>query len=83
MKMPKKQIELITDYIDTDETCPDGTRYLLRVVIDRLQVYQEGQFACEANLTALQKCQEALEALKIRIKERIEHERSVEGQTIA
>src|SRR3990167_10187251 len=50
---------------------------LLAIVIDRLQSFQAGPYACMSNELALLKCREALEALKARTKERIG--RGVEG----
>lgn len=50
---------------------------LLAVVIDRLQSFQQGKYACEENATALAKIQEALDVLHQRTKARLA--RGVEG----
>lgn len=50
---------------------------LLAIVADRLEGFQSGQFACEANAIALSKIREAIEALHGRTRERLA--RGVEG----
>lgn len=50
---------------------------LLAVVIDRLQGFQSGKFACEENAEALVKLKECLIALKRRTRQRVA--RGVEG----
>lgn len=50
---------------------------LLAIVIDRLQGFQTGQFACRENALALTKCEEALLWLEKRTAERMQ--RGVEG----
>lgn len=50
---------------------------LLAVVIDRLRSFQEGPFACEANASALAKCEGALFDLEARTRDRVA--RGVEG----
>lgn len=52
---------------------------LLAIVIDRLQHFQEGDFACRENALALTKLQEALHWLEARTKDRVE--RGVEGMS--
>ena len=51
---------------------------LLLVVVDRLQSFQKGNFACKENEQALIKCQEALMWLNSRTKDR--KARNVEGR---
>lgn len=50
---------------------------LLAIVIDRLEAFQRGPFACEENARALQYATGALEWLKMRTRARME--RGVEG----
>jgi hypothetical protein len=50
---------------------------LLAIVIDRLRHYQAGPFASSWNAAALRKCEDALEDLQLRTRERIK--RGVEG----
>lgn len=50
---------------------------LIAIVIDRLQGFQRGQFACEENVLALHKLHEAMHWLHHRTRER--EERGVEG----
>ena len=50
---------------------------LLAIVIDRLQSFQAGQFACRENALALTKCEEALHWLRHRTSAR--ENRGVEG----
>ena len=50
---------------------------LLSIVIDRLECFQAGSFACEENDRALRKIQEGLDWLKYRTSDRIR--RGVEG----
>ena len=50
---------------------------LLVIVIDRLQHFQKGNFACRENALALTKLEEALHWLRHRTNERVE--RGVEG----
>lgn len=50
---------------------------LLAIVIDRLQGFQAGQFACRENAIALTKIQEAMHWLQHRTRERLA--RGVEG----
>ena len=50
---------------------------LLAVVIDRLRSFQEGPFKCRENALALTKCEEALNWLHYRTRNRIR--RGVEG----
>ncbi len=50
---------------------------LLAIVLDRLEGFQSGPFACEANQRARDFCSQALQALQFRTKERIY--RGVEG----
>jgi hypothetical protein len=50
---------------------------LLAIIIDRLQSFQKGPFACSENQQALAGCQNALAAMKSRTKARID--RGVEG----
>lgn len=54
---------------------------LLAIVIDRLQSFQSGPFACTANAEALEHCTNALEALQRRTKDRLA--RQVEGTNVA
>jgi hypothetical protein len=54
---------------------------LLAVVIDRLQGFQSGQFACEENQVALDHCEAALNALLERTAKR--EARGVEGKHVA
>jgi len=53
---------------------------LLLIVVDRLQDFQKGKFACRENALALTKIQEALHWLEARTKERTE--RGVEGTSM-
>lgn len=53
---------------------------LLAIVIDRLESFQAGTFACRENALALTKCQEALHWLNHRTSERIK--RGVEGVSV-
>lgn len=53
---------------------------LLAIVIDRLRSFQAGQFACEENALALDKCEEALNYLQVRTRKRIA--RGVEGTNV-
>lgn len=50
---------------------------LLAIVIDRLQCFQKGQYACRENAIALTKLEEALHWLQHRTRERVA--RGVEG----
>lgn len=50
---------------------------LLAIVIDRLQAFQKGPFACRENALALTKLEEAMHWLKHRTEERMK--RGVEG----
>lgn len=50
---------------------------LLAIVVDRLESFQAGDFACEENSLALQHIYDALECLHVRTKDRIN--RCVEG----
>lgn len=50
---------------------------LLEIIIDRLQGFQAGDFACRENALALTKCQEALFWLQHRTAQRVK--RGVEG----
>lgn len=54
---------------------------LLAIVADRLNSFQNGPFACRENEVALEKVQEAIEALHSRTKARMA--RGVEGKTVA
>jgi hypothetical protein len=54
---------------------------LLAIVADRLESFQNGPFACRENEVALEKVQEAMEALQSRTKARME--RGVEGRSVA
>lgn len=54
---------------------------LLAIVIDRLRSFQNGPFPSEANALALNHCEEALNYLQARTRERLA--RGVEGQTKA
>lgn len=54
---------------------------LLAIVADRLDSFQNGPFACRENEVALEKVQEAIEALHSRTKARMA--RGVEGKTVA
>lgn len=54
---------------------------LLAIVIDRLQSFQAGPFACPENADALTHATKALEALKSRTRARIA--RGVEGRNVA
>lgn len=51
---------------------------LLRIVIDRLESFQAGPFPCKANSWALGHCQDALQWLKERTRDR--QKRGVEGK---
>ncbi len=53
---------------------------LLAIVIDRLQSFQSGNFACRENALALTKCQEALMWLQKRTADR--QSRGVEGTIV-
>jgi len=53
---------------------------LLAIVIDRLQYFQNGHYACRENALALTKIQEALHWLEARTKDRVG--RGVEGTNI-
>jgi hypothetical protein len=53
---------------------------LLAIIIDRLQHFQKGDFACKENALALTKCEEALAWLRHRTNERIA--RGIEGMNI-
>lgn len=53
---------------------------LLAIVIDRLECFQAGPFACQENGEALICVKEALECLKSRTRERMA--RGVEGRTV-
>lgn len=50
---------------------------LLKIVIDRLEHFQRGNFACEENNDALYHCRKALERLNYRTEDR--KKRGVEG----
>lgn len=52
--------------------------HLISIVIDRLQCFQAGDFACRENALALTKLQEALHWLEHRTKDR--QQRGVEGK---
>jgi hypothetical protein len=54
---------------------------LLAIVIDRLRGFDSGPFASEDNHYALRHCEEALECLKRRTRERMQ--RGVEGKSVA
>lgn len=53
---------------------------LLAIVIDRLQSFQAGRFACRENALALTKCEEALHWLRHRTQAR--EARGVEGTNV-
>ncbi len=53
---------------------------LLNVVVDRLECFQSGDFACRENALALTKIQEALHWLNHRTADRID--RDVEGKNV-
>jgi len=53
---------------------------LLDIVVDRLESFQSGDFACRENALALTKIQEALHWLNHRTSDRIE--RDVEGKSV-
>jgi len=53
---------------------------LLAIVIDRLQGFQSGKFACRDNAIALTKCEEALLWLRKRTSDR--QQRGVEGRSV-
>lgn len=53
---------------------------LLAIVVDRLEGFQSGEYACEENQHALDSVRSALIALKIRTRERCE--RGVEGTSV-
>ena len=53
---------------------------LIAIVIDRLQCFQAGDFACRENALALTKLEEALHWLNHRTKDRID--RGVEGTSV-
>ena len=53
---------------------------LLAIVIDRLEYFQNGLYACRENALALTKLQEALHWLEARTKDR--EERGVEGTNV-
>lgn len=53
---------------------------LLAIVIDRLECFQAGDFACEANQVALDHARKALEALESRTRDR--QKRGVEGKSV-
>lgn len=53
---------------------------LLAIVADRLNSFQSGPFACRENEVALEKVQEAMEALQSRTKARMA--RGVEGKNV-
>lgn len=61
------------------EVPPNGlsNEALIAVVIDRLQCFQKGQFACRENALALTKLEEAMHWLHHRTNERVK--RGVEG----
>jgi hypothetical protein len=65
------------------ESGPNGisNEVLLAIVIDRLECFQKGQFACRENALALTKLQEAVHWLHHRTRERLA--RGVEGLSIA
>ena len=54
---------------------------LLSIVVDRLRAFQAGPFSCRENALALTKCEEALQWLHSRTRERMG--RGVEGKTAA
>lgn len=51
---------------------------LLAIVIDRLEAFQAGKFSCRENAVALAHCLEALSALQVRTKDRMD--RGVENK---
>jgi len=53
---------------------------LLNIVVDRLESFQSGDFACRENALALTKVQEALHWLNHRTADRID--RDVEGKSV-
>jgi len=53
---------------------------LIAIVIDRLQCFQAGDFACRENALAITKLEEALHWLNHRTKERVD--RGVEGTSV-
>jgi hypothetical protein len=53
---------------------------LIAIVLDRLHGFQSGDFACEANDTAIGHLENALETLNVRTKDRIS--RGVEGTNV-
>lgn len=65
------------------ETCPNGltNEVLLAILIDRLQSFQAGAYACYENSMALNHIERALVWLKDRTAARIE--RGVEGTNVA
>lgn len=63
-----------------DEINGISNEALLAIVLDRLQGFQSGPFACEKNKWAMVCVEDALQTLKSRTAER--QERGVEGQQI-
>lgn len=53
---------------------------ILAIVVDRLQGFQSGDFACRENALALTKIQEAIHWLNHRTKDRLD--RGVEGKSV-
>lgn len=66
-----------------DEAGPNGItqEVLLAIVIDRLRSFQAGPFASPLNNSALRNCEEALDNLKQRTRDRIA--RGVGGKSVA
>lgn len=62
-KGPRKSPEARTGVLDTD---------LIEIVRDRLRSFQEGEFACKENATALGYLEAALSAMNDRVKNRID-----------
>jgi len=54
---------------------------LMMVIIDRLECFQKGEFACDANHVTLAMCYETLKCMQARTQERTD--RGVEGESKA
>jgi len=76
---PEQGVTVNFQHGPLQEAGPNGltNESLLAVVIDRLEGFQQGKYACEANAKALTSVKLALMNLKIRTTERIS--RGVEG----
>lgn len=77
---PGEDVTICLDFISLEENGVTNEA-LLAIVIDRLEGFQRGPFACEENADALGSCRDAMLFLRSRTLDRME--RGVEGKAEA